>query len=414
MSQTNVIATSEFTTSATDRANKLLSFDADGDLTVSEGKIDTVTSSVSSVSAGGTPTASATYTAATGALALAFGLVTGNTGATGSTGSTGAAGSNGSNAGLAMTFSNSTSDADPGAGKIAFNNGTVSSVTVLFFDDVDDNSVDISGFIQSFDDVSNAVARGLLLITKEGTPSTFAIFKVSGAVTDASGYTKVPVTHVVSNGTFSNSDGVTVAFSFSGADAASTDLSVDSSPQLGGDLDVVTHDIVSSSNRNIDIVPNGTGDVTLQADTVQVGDSNANATITTNGTGDLILNTNSGTNSGVITLLDGANGNITIVPNGTGNVSLGNLVFNADQSVGASQDNFVLTFDNSSSTISLEAAAAAGATGGGSDEIFYENGQNVTADYTISDGKNAMSAGPITINSGVTVTVGDGETYTVV
>ena len=57
---------------------------------------------------------------------------------------------------------------------------------------------------------------------------------------------------------------------------------------------------------------------------------------------------------------------------------------------------------------------SAGATGGGSDQIFYENGQNVTTNYTITNGKNAMSAGPITIDSGVTVTVGAGETYTVV
>ncbi len=57
---------------------------------------------------------------------------------------------------------------------------------------------------------------------------------------------------------------------------------------------------------------------------------------------------------------------------------------------------------------------SAGATGGGSDQIFYENGQTVTTNYTITNGKNAMSAGPITINSGVTVTVGAGETYTVV
>ena len=56
----------------------------------------------------------------------------------------------------------------------------------------------------------------------------------------------------------------------------------------------------------------------------------------------------------------------------------------------------------------------AGATGGGSYEIFYENGQTVTSDYTITNGKNAGSFGPITINSGVTVTVGAGETYTIV
>ena len=42
------------------------------------------------------------------------------------------------------------------------------------------------------------------------------------------------------------------------------------------------------------------------------------------------------------------------------------------------------------------------------DDIFWENGQTVSSNYTITNGKNAMSAGPITINSGVTVTVGDG------
>ena len=94
----------------------------------------------------------------------------------------------------------------------------------------------------------------------------------------------------------------------------------DTSPQLGGNLDVNGNDIVSTSNANIDLVPNGTGDVTLQADTVQVGDNNANATITTNGTGDLILNTNAGTNSGNITISDGANGDISFTTNGTGEV----------------------------------------------------------------------------------------------
>ena len=42
---------------------------------------------------------------------------------------------------------------------------------------------------------------------------------------------------------------------------SSTSLSGDTSPQLGGDLDVVTHSIVSTSNRDINITPNGTGRV---------------------------------------------------------------------------------------------------------------------------------------------------------
>ena len=100
-------------------------------------------------------------------------------------------------------------------------------------------------------------------------------------------------------------------------------LAADTSPQLGGDLDVNGQDIVSTSNADIDIIPNGTGDVNLGADAVQIGDNDANATLTTQGTGDLILNTNNGTNAGNITLLDGANGNIKLSPNGTGEILVG-------------------------------------------------------------------------------------------
>jgi len=53
-------------------------------------------------------------------------------------------------------------------------------------------------------------------------------------------------------------------------------------------------------------------------------------------------------------------------------------------------------------------------TGGGTDNVFFENDQVMTSNYTIKSGKNAMSAGPITINNGVTLTVPDGSTYTVV
>ena len=97
----------------------------------------------------------------------------------------------------------------------------------------------------------------------------------------------------------------------------------DTSPTLGGDLDVGSYDITSASNADIDIIPNGTGDVNLGADAVQIGDNDANATLTTQGTGDLILNTNNGTNAGNITLLDGANGNINLAPNGTGEIVVG-------------------------------------------------------------------------------------------
>jgi hypothetical protein len=54
-----------------------------------------------------------------------------------------------------------------------------------------------------------------------------------------------------------------------------------------------------------------------------------------------------------------------------------------------------------------------GATGGGGDEVFQENSLIVTTSYTLSTGKNAMSVGPITINSGAVVTVGSGQRWVV-
>ena len=75
-----------------------------------------------------------------------------------------------------------------------------------------------------------------------------------------------------------------------------------------------------------------------------------------------------------------------------------------------------ITLGNSSITklripgMSFEISASAVTQGG----AFYENNTTVSADYTITNGRNAMAAGPITISSGVTVTVGSGETLTIV
>lgn len=55
-----------------------------------------------------------------------------------------------------------------------------------------------------------------------------------------------------------------------------------------------------------------------------------------------------------------------------------------------------------------------GATGGGGNQVFIENDQTVTVNYTIPVGKNAVSAGPITIAANVAVTVSTGSTWVIV
>ena len=161
------------------------------------------------------------------------------------------------------------------------------------------------------------------------------------------------------------------------------DVVDDTSPQLGGDLDCNSYDILFDDNTgirddsdneqltfqktssavnnfemtnqatgtsptlaavggdsNIDmvLVPKGTGET-------KVGTGAATATITSSGAYDLTLDTNSGSNSGVITITDGANGNIAITPNGSGAVVLDGLSWPTSDGTA----NYILKTDGSAS-----------------------------------------------------------------
>lgn len=195
------------------------------------------------------------------------------------------------------------------------------------------------------------------------------------------------------------------------------DVVDDTTPQLGGNLDVNGNKIVSTSSGNIDIEPNGTGNVllgnyTFDADqTVGAGQDNyvltydnagglisleaasggvsdivddttpqlggqldVNGNAIGDGTRELITFTedasavnqvnieNEATGSGPIISAagDDANIDLNISAKGTGNIAIGNYTFDADQTVGAGQDNYVLTYDNAGGLITLEAAAGGG------------------------------------------------------
>ena len=96
----------------------------------------------------------------------------------------------------------------------------------------------------------------------------------------------------------------------------------------------------------------------------------------------------------------------TVYNYGSGN----NLYFNS--LVG--QNGIIVANSPSTSTVNIAIGSYNAATGGGNDKVIYENDKSITTNYTISQGKNGMSAGPITINNGVTLTVPNGSVYTVV
>jgi len=45
---------------------------------------------------------------------------------------------------------------------------------------------------------------------------------------------------------------------------------------------------------------------------------------------------------------------------------------------------------------------------------FVENSTTLDENYTLADNRNAMTAGAVTVADGITITIGDGSTWTVV
>ena len=175
--------------------------------------------------------------------------------------------------------------------------------------------------------------------------------------------------------------------------------------------------IANGVNGNITLTPNGTGDVILSADRVQIGDSNTDTTLTTNGTGSLNLTTNNGTNSGTIQIAQGANGNITLTPNGTGSVSVPKLVWSNGTATrvpylttgGQFTDSANLTFNGTDLTVS--GAVNAGTINATTLDLTNLEVTNIkakdgTAAITIADSTGAVSFAN-------NVTLGDASTDTV-
>lgn len=74
----------------------------------------------------------------------------------------------------------------------------------------------------------------------------------------------------------------------------------------------------------------------------------------------------------------------------------------------------VLTSQGTGSAPQWADAAGGGATGGGSDQWALEHDNTITTTYSITSGKNVISAGPLTINSGATITVPSGSNWVIV
>ena len=178
------------------------------------------------------------------------------------------------------------------SGDIAVDTNT----TIVAADSGDDVNITVTGPSGVADTITLEAGSNITL-TESGDNTVNIALTPSVFVDDINDLTDVTITSATANDY--------LVYSGSAWVDQPLDVSHDSTPQLGGNLDVNTNKIVSTSNGDIDIEPHGTG-----------------------------------------------------------NVLLGNFTFDADQSVGSGQDNYVLTYDNSAGTISLEAASGGVDTSG--------------------------------------------------
>ena len=157
--------------------------------------------------------------------------------------------------------------------------------------------------------------------------------------------------------------------------AVASDLVNDTSPQLGGDLDTNSNNIkiddahfIADDDGNEQIIFQKTGSAVNELEVTNaaagnppilgasgetnvdlhikpkgsgetiIGSGGATATLTTSGAYDLVLDTNKGTNSGNITITDGANGNIDFTTNGTGAIKFNDLAYFPQQALTSSSN----------------------------------------------------------------------------
>src|SRR5690606_20171155 len=91
-------------------------------------------------------------------------------------------------------FDDTTTDGDPGEGKVRFDNATFGSITELYFDTTDYSGGDATAWLDALDSSSDLANKGTLFIQLLEEPGTYREFIVTGAVVDGTGYRKVPVT----------------------------------------------------------------------------------------------------------------------------------------------------------------------------------------------------------------------------
>ena len=199
------------------------------------------------------------------------------------------------------------------AGTMWLDTTSASSPTIKFFDGTDDISfatIDYSGNTVNF--LDSTVVADLLGDTSP---------QLGGDLDTNSFNIKIDDAHFIAD----DDGNEQIIFQKTGSavnELEVTNASTGNPPILGAS---------GETNVDLHIKPKGSGEVVI-------GTGSASATLTTSGTHDLVLDTNSGTNSGNITITDGANGNIDVSTNGTGYIKFNDLAYIPQQAITSSSN----------------------------------------------------------------------------
>ena len=154
----------------------------------------------------------------------------------------------------------------------------------------------------------------------------------------------------------------------------------DTTPQLGGNLDVLTREInTSTTNGNIKVTPNGTG----------------------------LFEIKGNTNDGTLQLNCNQNSHGVKIKSPAHSAGQSYTLILPDNQIAADKVLKVKSISGSGATavgqLEYADAGGGGGTGGGGEQIFFESENAMDQNYTISANHNALVAGPLTINATLTI-----------
>ena len=148
------------------------------------------------------------------------------------------------------TFSDATgTPTDLNTGRLRLNNSTVSSATIIFIDDEDDNGTDIQSFLRTIDD-STSTIKGHVRISNKLNADDFALFTISSA-SDQSGFHQISVGYVSGSATsFTNGEDIIVTFARTGDQGQKGEQGIQGIPGV--------QDKIFEGNTEAEVVDTGT------------------------------------------------------------------------------------------------------------------------------------------------------------